>query len=220
VAQAFRPATAAERAAALRVLAALAAGERKSTGRLHGELFPAGETTRDSFENLLGAMARAGLAQLSDEVFEKDGRQIPYRMVRLTPAGKAADEATPIELILKQGAAPAFETKRKRKQGKPAEARSKPSQAQRAPRQRAAAAATSAPAPDATVEEALRAWRLQEARRMGVPAFRVFSDQALRGIAQRRPATAAELLAVPGIGMNALEKYGRRIFRILEKTGS
>jgi superfamily II DNA helicase RecQ len=65
------------------------------------------------------------------------------------------------------------------------------------------------------VEEALRAWRLQEARRLGVPAFRIFSDQALRAIAQARPATAAELLAVPGIGLSAVEKYGRQIYRIL-----
>jgi superfamily II DNA helicase RecQ len=67
------------------------------------------------------------------------------------------------------------------------------------------------------VEEALRAWRLREARRLGVPAFRVFSDQALRAIAQQRPATAAELLAIPGIGMSAVEKYGRQIYRLLGK---
>ena len=65
------------------------------------------------------------------------------------------------------------------------------------------------------MEEALRAWRLLEARRLGVPAFRIFSDQALRAIAQARPATAAELLAVPGIGLSAVEKYGRQIYRIL-----
>jgi superfamily II DNA helicase RecQ len=72
-----------------------------------------------------------------------------------------------------------------------------------------------APVADAGVEEALRAWRLLEARRLGVPAFRIFSDQALRAIAQARPATAAELLAVPGIGLSAVEKYGRQIYRIL-----
>jgi superfamily II DNA helicase RecQ len=41
-----------------------------------------------------------------------------------------------------------------------------------------------------------------------VPAFRIFNDQTLRAIAQRRPAKAAELLAVPGIGISAVEKYG------------
>jgi DNA topoisomerase-3 len=68
------------------------------------------------------------------------------------------------------------------------------------------------------VEEALRAWRLAEARRRGVPAFRIFTDQALRGIAETRPASAAELLAIPGIGISAVEKYGRQIYRILEEV--
>ena len=238
-AQRFRPATEAERAAVFRVLAALHAGERKSTGKLHAELFPGGEMSRDDFENALGAMARAGLAQLSDEVFEKDGKQIPYRTVRLTPAGRAADETTPIELIMKDAAAPLAERKRTRKASaspkrkttdahdsershdregvvsrKSATSRGKkpgaaPKEAVAPKRKR------KAPVADAGVEEALRAWRLLEARRLGVPAFRIFSDQALRAIAQARPATAADLLAVPGIGLSAVEKYGRQIYRIL-----
>ena len=57
--------------------------------------------SRDAFEEVLGAMARAGLARLADAVFEKDGKQIPYRTVSLTPAGRAADETTPIEFIMK-----------------------------------------------------------------------------------------------------------------------
>jgi superfamily II DNA helicase RecQ len=238
-AQRFRPATEAERAAVFRVLAALHAGERKSTGKLHAELFPGGEMSRDDFENALGAMARAGLAQLSDEVFEKDGKQIPYRTVRLTPAGRAADETTPIELIMKDAAAPLAERKRTRKASaspkrkttdahdsershdregvvsrKSATSRGKKPGA--APKEAAAPKRKrTAPVADAGVEEALRAWRLLEARRLGVPAFRIFSDQALRAIAQARPATAAELLAVPGIGLSAVEKYGRQIYRIL-----
>jgi superfamily II DNA helicase RecQ len=72
---------------------------------------------------------------------------------------------------------------------------------------------------DARVEEALRAWRLGEARSRGVPAFRILTDQALRAIAQTRPASAAELLAIPGIGIGAVEKYGRRIYRIVGEGG-
>jgi hypothetical protein len=104
VAQRFRTATEAERGALLRVLAALRAGEQKSTGRLHTELFPGGEMSRDAFEEVLGAMARAGLARLSDAVFEKDGKQVPYRTVRLTPAGRATDTTTPVGFIMKDTA--------------------------------------------------------------------------------------------------------------------
>lgn len=52
--------------------------------------------SRDAFEEVLGAMARAGLVQHLDAVFEKDGKQIPYRNVRLTREGYSADESTPI----------------------------------------------------------------------------------------------------------------------------
>jgi DNA topoisomerase-3 len=161
-------------------------------------------------------MARAGLARLSDAVFEKDGKQIPYRTVSLTQAGRAADETTPIEFIMKGPVTP----QATRKSRKKAAAKVKPS--------RSAAKAEKAATPkverppagaDPRVEEALRAWRLTEARRRNLPAFRIFTDQALRAIAETRPASAAELLAIPGIGINTVEKYGRQIYRILEEAG-
>jgi superfamily II DNA helicase RecQ len=209
-AQRFRTATEAERTALFRVLAALRSGEQKSTGKLHAALFPGGEMNRDTFEDVLGATARAGLAQLSDAVFEKDGKQIPYRTVRLTPAGRAVDETTPIEFIMKDTASTA--TKRKRKEKAPTSPKRRKGAAVKepaAPKMKRAPAAA-----DSRAEEALRTWRLHEARRRGVPAFRIFNDQALRAIAQTRPATAADLLAVPGIGISAVEKYGRQIYRI------
>ena len=85
-AQRFRTATDLERGVLFRVIAALRAGAVKSTGKLHGELCPNGVMSRDAFEEVLGAMARAGLVRLSDAVFEKDGKQIPYRKVSLTRA--------------------------------------------------------------------------------------------------------------------------------------
>jgi DNA topoisomerase-3 len=212
VAQRFRTATEAERAALLRVLVALRSGGHKPTGKLHTELFPGGEITRDAFEDVLGAMARAGLARLSDAVFEKDGRQIPYRTVRLTPVGRAADETTPIEFIMKDTAA--APTRRKRKKTAKARGKQVPSAAKA--KKLATPKVKSSPAgADTRVEEALRAWRLTEARRRSVPAFRIFTDQALRAIAEMRPASAAELLAIPGIGISTVEKYGRQIYRIL-----
>jgi DNA topoisomerase-3 len=74
-------------------------------------------------------------------------------------------------------------------------------------------------ATESSVEEALRTWRLFEARRRGMPAFRIFSDQTLRAIAKRRPTKAADLLAVAGIGLSAVEKYGRQIYRICQTSG-
>jgi len=48
---------------------------------------------RTAFEEVLGAMARAGLVRFTDAVFEKAWRSIPYRKVSLTPAADAIDEA-------------------------------------------------------------------------------------------------------------------------------
>jgi superfamily II DNA helicase RecQ len=209
-AQRFRTATEAERAALFRVLASLRSVEQKSTGKLHAELFPGGEMSRDAFEDVLGAMARAALARLSDAVFEKDGKQIPYRTVRLTPAGRAADKTTPIEFIMKETSAPPAKRKRKKKtHTSPKRRTGTVGKEPTAPKMKSTPAAT-----ESRVQEALRTWRLLEARRRGVPAFRIFSDQTLSAIAQRRPAQAAELLAVPGIGISTVEKYGRQIYQI------
>jgi superfamily II DNA helicase RecQ len=215
-AQRFRPATEMEREAFSQVLAALRSGEQKSTGKLHAELFPGGAMSRDNFEDVLGAMARAGLARLADAVFEKEGRQIPYRTARLTPAGRAADRAAPIDFEMKEAVvAPAA---RKRKQKASAAPKRKTGKAAKQP---AAPQTKQAPAAaDASLAEALRVWRLAEARRRGVPAFRIFSDQALRAIAETRPATAAALLAIPGLGISAVEKYGAQIYRIVGKAGT
>jgi DNA topoisomerase-3 len=216
VAQRFRTATEGERTALLRVIEGLRAGERKSTGKLHAALFPHGEMLRDAFEDVLGAMARAGLARLSDATFEKDGKKIPYRTVRLTETGLAADATTPIDFVMKDGVAATAPRKRKKKTAareKPTPRTGKVAAAEMPKRKRVPARE------DSRVEEALRAWRLKEARKRGVPAFRIFTDKALRAIAEQRPATAAELLAIPGIGISSMEKYGQQIYRILEQAG-
>ncbi|MGI8962586.1 MAG: HRDC domain-containing protein [Bryobacteraceae bacterium] len=60
---------------------------------------------------------------------------------------------------------------------------------------------------------------MTEARRRGIPAFRVFTDRALRAMVDQRPRTAEDLLAIPGIGMAAVKQYGPQIYRILGETG-
>ena len=43
--------------------------------------------------------------------------------------------------------------------------------------------------------------------------------QALRAIAWAPPRRAAELLAIPGIGIGTVEKYGAQSYRILHESG-
>jgi ATP-dependent DNA helicase RecQ len=55
---------------------------------------------------------------------------------------------------------------------------------------------------------ALRAWRTGIARKRGVPAYAIFHDATLQGIASTRPKTHEQLRAVAGIGDKKLERYG------------
>ena len=111
VAQRFRTATEVERAALYRVLSAMRSIRTRSTGKLYAELYPGNEISRDNFEEILGAMARAELLSFADAVFEKEGKQIPYRTVSLTPAGRAANETTPVLFVMKDAPRPVSKRK-------------------------------------------------------------------------------------------------------------
>jgi ATP-dependent DNA helicase RecQ len=56
--------------------------------------------------------------------------------------------------------------------------------------------------------ERLRALRKRLADARGVPAYVIFNDRTLRAMADRRPASAADLLAISGVGPRKLEEYG------------
>ena len=210
IAQSFRPATDAERRAAGRILAALKKLGRKATGRLHSEAFADYSLDRDSFEQVLGAMARAGWVEMSEASFEQDGRRVDYRLAALSVAGRALDASAVPEFEMKMEieAAP-----RRRKKARTA--RREKRQAKPAKPQKPARAAAAGPTP---VEKALRDWRLAEARRRDVPAFRILSDRTLEAIAAAKPSTIRELLEIPGIGARVAEQYGAQIFRILERA--
>jgi superfamily II DNA helicase RecQ len=224
IGQQFRPATDEERAVALRVLAALRSEKGKSTGKLHTELNPRGEMIRDDFEELLGSLARAGLVRLTDAVFEKDGKTIPYRKASLTrAAADAADagEMATVELLIKTEAAPVARRRKGKKKAAGHAKRTRPPLKSSAPVKVAARVANprvDTQVDNTRVEDALRRWRMAEAKRRGVPAFRIFSDQALKAVAVKRPETAAELIAIPGIGISTVEKYGAQIYRLLHES--
>ena len=73
-----------------------------------------------------------------------------------------------------------------------------------------AAQAELPPERQARLEQALRAWRLTEAKRRNMPAFRIFGDRTLRNIASSFPRSDSALLAVPGIGMGTVENTAPR----------
>ncbi len=82
------------------------------------------------------------------------------------------------------------------------------------PRSRSAAAA-GLNASDRELFERLRAWRAETARAASIPAFIVFPDTTLTGIAQARPSTLAELMAVSGVGAKKLEQFGEDVLSVV-----
>jgi DNA topoisomerase-3 len=219
IGQRFRAPTAEEKRTAAKVIDALR-GNGRSTGKLHTEIFPHGEMSRDDFEEVLGALARAGLIKVVESVFEKDGKSIPFRKATLTSAGEAIDEGEELGLQMKSepaAAQKARSAKKKTAKSKRAKRPVTPPTTAAKPRSPQGAVSAAA-AEDRQLEEALRQWRLNEAKKLGVPAFRVLTDRSLRAIAGDRPATAAELLAIPGIGLATVEKYGAQIYRLVQST--
>ena len=220
IAQSFRPASDAERTAAARIVDGLKKSGRKATGRLHSEVFADYALDRDGFEQVLGAMARAGWVELTEASFQQDGRRVDYRVATLTADGRALDaEAIPaFDMKMEIEASPRRRKKsRIGRREKGQRGRGKAATETKAPRP-AKSTPKATPQPGAPrVEKALRDWRLAEARRREVPAFRIMSDRTLQAIASAKPATMRELLDIPGIGARVAEQYGAQIFRILER---
>ena len=189
-AQQFREPTKKDMSLAHAVLKALGQNDGRSTGKLHAELCGGTAYERDTFEGLLSAMARAGLVELKEDTFEADGREIVFRRVLLI---KAPDE---FELLIKERPERKAKTKKR-------------AAAKKAMRKAAA---------DDPAIDALKKWRVAQAKKEGVPAFRVLTDKALLAIADDRPANTEELLQVSGVGPRVASRYGAGILKVLERV--
>ena len=75
-------------------------------------------------------------------------------------------------------------------------------------------AATADPA-SAAVAERLRGMAAPPGPRLGVPPHVLLHDATVQAIAARRPATAEELLAVPGLGPVKVARYGPAILEVV-----
>ena len=71
--------------------------------------------------------------------------------------------------------------------------------------------------PDEDLFEALKALRLQLARRAGMPAFVLFTDASLRAMSAQKPATLQAFMRVPGVGIRKAERYGREFMDVIAK---
>jgi superfamily II DNA helicase RecQ len=154
--------------------------------------------------------------RLEDDSFVKDGAPVHFqRVYRAGARGgeQASDRARPRFTIAGEGPRKSHRTKsskgrKERGHGK------RPRGAVRAPSASAASAAAHA---SGALFEALRAWRLAEAKRTGLPAFRVMNDRTLLGIATETPKDEGALLRVAGIGPGLSRRYGAALLRIVSR---
>jgi len=212
----MRESTASERGAMQSVLKALGQTMRGvAAGRLMrdtlGEDFP-----RKDFDALLAALARAGLIEEREASFERDGETIRYRRIALTKAGAQADAETldAARMVEEPAAVKRSSTPRRRtRSSSGSSSRSTTRRRSRGP----AVVLDGDSTAEAGVVEALREWRLAEDRSKRIPAFRIFSNKVLLALAEARPSSEGELLAVKGVGDAIVRKYGKRLLSILAR---
>jgi ATP-dependent DNA helicase RecQ len=64
---------------------------------------------------------------------------------------------------------------------------------------------------------ALKALRKQVADARGVPAYVVFTDATLQHMARFRPATPEHFLAISGVGLKKLQRYGDAFLAVIRQ---
>lgn len=143
-------------------------------------------------EQWIDALTGAGVLRASDD---------QYRTLSLTSLGREVMSGKVQDLLI---AAP----------------RSRPAPAPRGKRRRlrqeeSGGDGESSAIPLTPVVDALRAWRLDEARRNSVAPFVILHDRTLLAIASMLPQSTEDLLSIPGIGPAKLASYGDAILSIV-----
>jgi DNA topoisomerase-3 len=205
VAAVFREPNSAETDALAAVLDLLRDRDGLSSGQLYRQVGEPVGLARSAFESLLDGLSRADLVDVRADSFEKDGRTIRFQRVWLARRSRLGRAGDVDEVRIVKTAARSRKTKRSTVRG-----RSTTSLRPAAPDP-----VSALDGDEVALFERLRAWRLDEARRRRVPAFRVLSDRTLAAICRARPVDDAELLEVAGIGPALLRKFGRKVLTVV-----
>jgi DNA topoisomerase-3 len=199
VAQAHRGPSESEKEVARLALASLADRDGQTMAQLHREVSRERAVERREIEHVIGGLARAKLVSIEEHSFIKEGEVIAFQRVRATRASSAraaADGAFPMI-----GESSSSRPKRSR------------SKVAREPRRKADPPSGA----HSALFEALRAWRGAEARKSGLPAFRVLNDRTLLGVATHAPADEKSLLQVAGVGPSVVRRYGPALLDIVAR---
>jgi DNA topoisomerase-3 len=194
-----------ERQIAAVILASLEGKNGQAVGRLFEEAQAVDRrTSRSGFERLLSSLARAGFLDINHEEFERDGNVISFRKVLLTSRGRQIKGPALSQLeidgvsIFDSPSSRIKKTKFKSSSRDETIPRSIPEHAPK-------------------LFETLRIWRLETARKKGVPAFRILSDRVLYAICEEMPRNEEQLLRITGIGPKIVTQYGADL---LSRVGS
>ena len=200
------------------------AGQRGlGTGKLFSESLESHGVDRNSFEHLLGALVRAGRVHIEERSFvNEQGTNVKYQCATLDPR---AARAAGLSLFVSARAdvdkasgkrsrkAPAT---RKRAGGAGGASGASAGGSRAAGRDRSPDAQwTQAPA---DVVARLRAWRLKEAQAKKAPAFTVFSDRVLLGIATAAPKTVEDLLRIPGMPKRLVTHKSNELLALVDSA--
>ena len=192
------------------ILAVLRERNGLSTGQLYRGTCSDSAMDRRSFEGILGGLSRTGFVKVNDDSFEKEGRVIHFQRAYLTEDGYAAGREDVAGIWLTERLAPRPKTSRKRSRDRGGAMTTAPMKAKRQPQ-----SSVSEAAPELIA--ALKTWRLAEAKKREIPAFRILSDRVLRAVAAARPENEEDLLAVSGIGPALTRAFGDKILEIVQE---
>jgi DNA topoisomerase-3 len=189
------------------VLERVRAQPGQAVGRLCRELLGEEPSARHRFERLLGGLVRGGQVKVLADSFEKDGKRIDFQ--RLQPGPRAHEGVGAVRL-------PSVAPLPKVRGGGGGSKKAKPS------RRRGAARTPAVELPStgasAALVASLRAWRLTEAQKKRVPAFRILTNRALVAIAQARPQSAQALRGVPGVGPKVVQTYSAQLITLCARA--
>jgi DNA topoisomerase III len=167
-----------------------------STGKLYKETLERLGVDRKTCEHMVTALARSHRVRLEDAVFTNEkGERIAWTRVTLV-----GEQGVPSGLSV-------FVPERSEGGGR------KKRREPRAPK------VVEMPEAPREVVDRLKAFRLVEAQRRKVPAFNIFTDRALLGIAASGATSKDDLRGVPGVGPRVVEKYGEALLHLLNETG-
>ncbi|MFQ5559196.1 MAG: DNA topoisomerase 3 [Nitrospinota bacterium] len=196
-----RPPTSVEQKIVFGILKNLKASQSVAAGRLFSVTCEEHGVERRVFENLLDSLTKTGVIALSQDSFTKEDKTIHYKRVDLTQKGTNCSSSFFDGLKIRE-----------------VEPGSKRTKSTRKSRGSFTVAPKNSPTPNIKTREALTEWRLKEAQRRRIPAFKIFSNKTLDQLASDLPSDLDSFLGIKGIGSSLADKYGNAVLEIIKKS--